>query len=69
WFTLCILDYLVMFKGTRYQGVKTFILDTYKAQVRALRDLQGEDGLWHTVLDDSSRYEETSGSAAITAGI
>ena len=27
------------------------------------------DGLWHTVLDDSTSYEETSGSAAITAGI
>ena len=64
-----ILDYLDMFKGTLNQGVKTFILDTYKAQVRALRDLQGEDGLWHTVLDDSTSYEETSGSAAITAGI
>lgn len=58
-----------MFKGTLNQGVKMFILDTYKAQVRALRDLQGEDGLWHTVLDDSTSYEETSGSAAITAGI
>ena len=33
------------------------------------RDLQVEDGLWHTVLDDSTSYEETSGSAAITAGI
>ena len=69
WSTLGILDYLDMFKGTLNQGVKTFILDTYKAQVRALRDLQGEDGLWHTVLDDSTSYEETSGSAAITAGI
>lgn len=69
WFTLGILDYLDMFKGTLNQGVKTFILDTYKAQVRALRNLQGEDGLWHTVLDDSTSYEETSGSAAITAGI
>ena len=69
WFTLGILDYLDMFKGALNQGVKAFILDTYKAQVRALRDLQGEDGLWHTVLDDPTSYEETSGSAAITAGI
>ena len=60
WFTLGILDYLDMFKGTLNQGIKTFILDTYKAQVRALRDLQGEDGLWHTVLDDSTSYEEIS---------
>jgi unsaturated rhamnogalacturonyl hydrolase len=69
WFTLGILDYLDMFKGTLNKGVKTFILDTYKAQVKKLKELQSETGLWHTVLDDPDSYEEVSGSAAITAGI
>jgi unsaturated rhamnogalacturonyl hydrolase len=69
WFTLGILDYLDMFKGTMNKGVKTFILDTYKAQVKKLKELQSESGLWHTVLDDPDSYEEVSGSAAITAGI
>jgi unsaturated rhamnogalacturonyl hydrolase len=58
-----------MFKGTMNKGVKTFILDTYKAQVKKLKELQSESGLWHTVLDDPDSYEEVSGSAAITAGI
>lgn len=69
WFTLGILDYIEMFKGTLNAGVKTFILDTYKAQVAALKQLQAPSGLWHTVLDDPSSYEEVSGSAAITCGI
>ena len=69
WFTLGILDYLEMFKGSLNKGVKTFILDTYKAQVKALKELQSDSGLWHTVLTDASSYEEVSGSAAITAGI
>lgn len=69
WFTLGILDYVEMFKGTLNQGVKTFIIDTYKAQVKALKELQAPSGLWHTVLTDKDSYEEVSGSAAITCGI
>ena len=69
WFTLGILDYIDMFRGTMNAGVKEFVVDTYKAQVEALKGLQGKSGLWHTVLTDGDSYEEVSGSAAITAGI
>lgn len=69
WFTAGILEYVDMFGGTMNAGVKEYIIDTYKAQVKALKNLQGESGLWHTVLDDPASYEEVSGSAAIVAGI
>ncbi|WP_171042529.1 MULTISPECIES: glycoside hydrolase family 88 protein [unclassified Clostridium] len=69
WFTLGILDYIDMFKGTMNAGVKEFVVDAYKAQAEALKGLQGKSGLWHTVLTDRDSYEEVSGSAAITAGI
>ena len=69
WFTLGILDYVEMFKGSMNAGLKTFIVDTYKAQVSALKKLQAPSGLWHTVLDDPTSYEEVSGSAAIACGI
>lgn len=69
WFTLGILDYIDMFKGSLNPGVKTLIIDTYKAQVAALKKVQSKSGLWHTVLLDSTSYEEVSGSAAIAAGI
>ena len=69
WFTLGILDYVDMFKGTLNSGVKEIIIDAYKAQTAALKKLQSKSGLWHTVLTDSSSYEEVSGRAAITAGI
>ena len=69
WFTLGILDYLEMFHNTLNPGVKQIIIDTYKAQVHALKKLQAPSGLWHTVLDDPTSYEEVSGSAAIAAGI
>ena len=69
WFTLGILDYVDMFKGSLNPGVKTLIIDTYKAQTAALKKLQSKSGLWHTVLDDPTSYEEVSGTAAIAAGI
>lgn len=69
WFTLGILEYIELFKGTLGTGVKTFFVDTYKAQVEALKKLQGKSGLWHTVLTDPTSYEEVSGSAGIIAGI
>ncbi len=69
WFTLGILDWLEMFRGTLNRGVRMLVLDTYLAQAKALKGLQDESGLWHTVLDDATSYLEVSGSAAITAGI
>lgn len=38
-------------------------------QLSALVRLQGEDGMWHTVLDDPTSYTETSGSAGIAVGL
>jgi unsaturated rhamnogalacturonyl hydrolase len=38
-------------------------------QLSALVRLQGESGLWHTVLDDPDSYLETSGSAGIAAAL
>lgn len=69
WFTYGILEYLDVAKDTLDPGVYNYIVDTFKAQVETLRRLQAPDGLWHTVLTDPTSYEETSGSAAITAGI
>lgn len=70
WFTLGILDYIDMFEGTMNAGLKTFIVDTYKAQVAKLKELQDpESGMWHTVLTDNTSYLETSGTAGIAAGI
>ena len=70
WFTLGILDYIDMFEGSMNAGLKTFVVDTYKAQTEKLKELQDpKTGLWHTVLTDPDSYVETSGTAAIAAGI
>ena len=65
-----ILDYIDMFEGSMNAGLKTFVVDTYKAQTEKLKELQDpKTGLWHTVLTDPDSYVETSGTAAIAAGI
>ena len=38
-------------------------------QLSALVRLQSPGGLWHTILDDPTSYEETSGSAGIAAAL
>jgi len=70
WFTLGITEFLSQ-DGTcpLEKGVKRYLIDTYLAQVSALAKLQTQSGLWTTVLNDTSSYEEVSGSAGITAGI
>jgi unsaturated rhamnogalacturonyl hydrolase len=45
------------------------IIDALRDQLAALVRLQSENGLWHTVLDDPSSYEEISASAGIVAGL
>ncbi|MBE6043440.1 MAG: glycoside hydrolase family 105 protein [Clostridium thermopalmarium] len=69
WFTNGIMDFIENSGEYLDEGTKTFIINTYKAQVDALIKLQSENGLWHTVLDDPTSYVEVSGSSAIAAGI
>lgn len=68
WFTLGITLFLecadYMDKGTRQ-----YIEETFQAHAATLKAMQGTTGLFHTILDDNTSYEEASGSAAIAAGL
>ena len=69
WFTFGLVDFIEAFHGQMEGGLKRYLEDTWKAQVNRLITLQSDSGLWHTVLDDETSYEEVSGSAAIVTGI
>lgn len=69
WFTFGILEFLEDSRFTLDEGTKSYIIDTFIAQAKKLKLLQSEQGLWHTVLDDSTSYLEVSGSAAIAKGL
>lgn len=68
WFTLGITLYLERADDLD-EGTRRFILDTFRAHAEALRACQSESGLFHTILDDPTSYEEASGTAAIAAGL
>ncbi|QNL48012.1 glycoside hydrolase family 88 protein [Olivibacter sp. SDN3] len=42
------------------------ILEAYLKMMETLKELQGEDGMWHQLLDDPDAWNETSGSAMFT---
>ena len=44
------------------------IFERYQKLAAGLREYQGADGLWSTVMDEPEFYRETSGSAGIAAG-
>lgn len=67
WITACVPDYLEFAKISI--AAKRAIAEAYKRQVETLVELQAESGLWHTLLNDASSYEESSASANFAYGI
>lgn len=69
WLTMGIPLFIDYMGNSLAEGVKQYLIEIYKSQVESLVGLQDASGLWHTILDDSDSYLETSGSAGIIAGI
>ncbi|WP_018887783.1 glycoside hydrolase family 88/105 protein [Paenibacillus massiliensis] len=69
WFALGLPEYIELMQPYLDEGVLKYLQQTLRSQMDALLALQHEDGLWHTLLDDPDSYTETSGSAAIAAGL
>ncbi|WP_246354238.1 glycoside hydrolase family 88/105 protein [Paenibacillus phytohabitans] len=69
WFTLGLPEYLELMRPYLQDGIFAYLQQILQSQADALLACQSADGLWHTLLDDPGSYTETSGSAAIAAGI
>lgn len=67
WYTAGLVDYLDMISVQ--QGVEQFLLTSLERQVSKLSELQAPSGMWHTLLDDPTSYEETSATAGFAYGI
>jgi len=67
WFTAGVVELLEITQPTG--ALRQRLVDAFTTQARALVAVQGESGLWHTILDDPQSYTETSGSAAIAYGL
>lgn len=67
WYTAGLVDYLEIVELPA--GVEQFLITSLDRQVRKLIELQAEDGMWHTLLDDPDSYVEASATSAIVYGI
>lgn len=68
WYTVGIIQLLSELSID--PALRRYYLGIYQNQARALKQhADPETGLWHTVIDDTSTYIETSGSAAFLCGI
>lgn len=67
WYTAGLVDYLDM--APIPEGVRNHLLSSLETQARKLLELQAASGMWHTLLDDPSSYEETSATSAFAYGI
>lgn len=69
WVTIAIPEFIELLDLPETDGVRLFLVETLKAQVDALIPLQTENGLWRTLLDDATSYEEAAATAGFAYGI
>lgn len=68
WLTIFIPDLLEVL-GEKDTAFTLYIEEALKSQAKALKDYQDESGMWHTLIDDSNSYVETSATAGFGYGI
>ncbi len=70
WITIVIPEFIELLNLQTGDPLREFLIDTLKAQIKALMRLQdAKTGLWHTLLEDPTSYLEASASAGFAYGI
>lgn len=67
WITIAIPELLTMVDCS--ESEKRILVGALENQVEALARVQAESGMWHTLLDDATSYEEASGTCGFAYGI
>ncbi len=67
WITSAIPEYLDMAPVS--SSVRKLLTHTWRRQVEALMELQEENGMWHTLVDDKDSYVEASATCGFAYGI
>jgi unsaturated rhamnogalacturonyl hydrolase len=67
WITIAIPEFLSVVECE--EGVKKFLIETFRRQILAMEKFQDSSGMWHTLLDDDTSYLEASATCGIAYGI
>lgn len=70
WVTIFIPDFLeILSDYSIMPSVERYMIEVLNRQVVSLAKFQNENGMWHTLIDDSSSYCEASATAGFGYGI
>lgn len=72
WITIAIPEFIELLDLPKGDGLRMFLESVLLQQVEALKRLQGDDGLWRTLLDvpeEKGSYVESSATAGFAYGI
>lgn len=69
WITVAIPEFIDLMGEHLDAGTRRFLTQVVSRQVRTLCDLQAENGMWHTVLDDPYSPQESSATAGMAYGM
>lgn len=69
WVTIAIPEFIELLDLPPGDAVRMFLTETLHAQVKALAPLQTGSGMWRTILDDPTSYEEAAATAGFAYGI
>lgn len=69
WLTIAIPEIIEILELSKDNALRKFLIETLEAQVKTLSEYQADSGLWHTLIDDPTSYEESSATAGFAYGI
>ncbi|MGO4936104.1 beta-galactosidase BglB [Fundicoccus sp. Sow4_H7] len=69
WATIAIPEIIEILDLQAGDHLYEYLVETLNAQVAALKEVQDESGLWHTLLDEKESYLEASATAGFAFGI
>lgn len=67
WFTAGVVEFIEISQVVG--ATRRYLIETLKNQANTLKKLQEANGMWHTILNDPTSYEETSATAGFGYGI
>lgn len=69
WITVAIPELFALVGDKLNPAIKQHLKSLFRRQVDALIDFQADNGMWHTIVDDSSSPQESSAVAGFSYGI
>jgi len=69
WVTIVIPEFIELLNLPEGDAFRQFLVSTLEAQAKALSACQSPSGLWPTLLDDPTSYDEAAASAGFAYGI